>query len=133
MEVEFDLDPELALTRDYFDALILYLGDGIHPRTRQLRNWTILNSNVKTSNLLAAFVYGYFTLSSPNVQEAFIYFGAMVLTIAISYFVIRPLDVSPDVYVEMLAKEFYLKKSDGSSTIEASGSERIQPQYMRSK
>lgn len=109
METKFELDPDKASARDFYDALLLYLGDGISSRTKEYRSTYIFNQNLRISAIISIFFYGYeIFITYPNPRWVVFFFVVIVLFTGL--FVVGSfLTASPHVYMEMLVKEFYMK------------------------
>lgn len=112
MEEEFSLDPDSALPRDFYDSLLLYLGDGVNTLTQDYQKACKFNQNLKISVLIALFFYGYYAVwEYPNPLMWVYLLAAMGLSV-ITFLITRFLMASSNLYVEMLFKEFYMKNRD---------------------
>lgn len=109
MEEAFDLDSSRARSRDFFDTLVLYIGNEQSERTRRYRNMYIFTQNLKMSSLVSIIVFLYFiVLRYPDASYLVLgipAIGLMVVSLVLWGF----LGASPNLYMEMLEKEFYVK------------------------
>jgi hypothetical protein len=109
MEERFDLDPNSAIDRDFYDALLLFLGNSISSKTKEYRSAYIFNQNLKISAVISLLFFGYEIFNSyPDPLWGLFGLSALIV-VGSTFSITRFLIASPHVYVEMLEKEFYMK------------------------
>lgn len=106
----FKLNPNLATSRDFYDALILHLGDDVNVRTKDYRNAYIFSKNLKLSTFIALLFYLYYAWLKHPSEVYLIFIGiGFILVVFVTVF-LSFLQATPDLYMEMLEKEFYIDR-----------------------
>lgn len=110
MEDSFQLNREVATSRDFFDLLLLYISDDISDRTLYYSQIYQFHQNIKISMIVAGFFTIYFATMNYSNFISWIYVFSYLILLAILFFVTRFTSSSANMYMELLEKEFYKKK-----------------------
>ncbi|WP_440769918.1 hypothetical protein [Natronorubrum sp. DTA28] len=109
MEEKFELNPDSALPRDFYDSLLLYLGDDLSSRTRNYFNLYVFNTNLKVATILSLPLYTYYIGIQYPDTEMWMFIISATILLTIVFLITQFLKASPYLYVEMLFKEFYMR------------------------
>lgn len=108
MADEFNLSLDTATSRDFYDALLLHLSGTESVKTQKARIAYVQSVNTKIGTIVAICFYLYYIfLQYPNPLWI-IYAITAITIISIVFFISAFLTASPNMYVEMLEKEFYM-------------------------
>lgn len=115
-EIRYGLNCDTDRPRDIYDIMLLDLEPELSSRTHRHRSLYIFTRNLQIATV---FAFPFYLLEYlANMQNGIMVLALFsLLFIAVSVFVYsRFLDTSPHLYVELLLKEFYLKRGSLDST-----------------
>lgn len=112
IEEELDLDPNSALPRDFYDGLLLYIGDEFSTQTKKHQQTYIFGQNLKLATAFSLIFYFWLILLKLPNPIVVLYIAAVVVLLTFVFLVTRFMMRSPNLYVEMLFKEFYMMNRD---------------------
>ncbi|WP_247729485.1 hypothetical protein [Halovivax limisalsi] len=108
MNNNFQLDPERALPRDYYDCLLLTLAESKSPRTEKFRELWAFRQNIRIALMISLFFYiWYIGMEFPDATAVILLLAAG-LTILLVVVIDQMLSGTPHLFVEMIFKEYYM-------------------------